>query len=122
MLAHATMGTNDLPKATAFYDAVLAEVGAKRFRALGDRGHMYTGRNGGLFVVCKPIDGKPATSGNGAMISFAAASRAEVDAAYAKALSLGAQDEGAPGERAPTFYGAYVRDLDGNKICFCIMG
>ena len=122
MIAYAMFGTNDLAKATDFYDAVLGEIGVKRGRAIGDRGHMYPGSNGGMFILCKPYDGGPATVGNGSMISFAAPTREAAAAAHAKALALGGTDEGAPGERAPTFYGAYVRDLDGNKLCFCKMG
>ncbi len=69
------------------------------------------------FYVCRPHDGKAATFGNGTMISLAAPSREIVDAVYKKALASGAKDEGAPGLRGETFYGAYFRDLDGNKLC-----
>ena len=73
--------------------------------------------------VCPPFDGKPATSGNGIMIAFTAKSRDEVKAAYAAGLAHGGSDEGAPGFRPPekqTWYGAYLRDPTGNKVCvFC---
>ena len=71
-----------------------------------------------MLAVCTPYDGKPATIGNGTMFSLAATHRSEmVDKVYAKAMSLGAKDEGAPGLRGDTFYGAYFRDPDGNKLC-----
>ena len=70
-----------------------------------------------MLAVCTPYDEKPASPGNGNMVAIPA-DRPTVDRLYAKALELGATDEGAPGERMPVFYGAYVRDLDGNKLCF----
>ena len=74
----------------------------------------------GLGVV-KPFDGKPASVGNGVMISLAVDSNAKVDEVHQKALALGATDEGAPGPRGTGgFYAGYFRDLDGHKInCFC---
>jgi predicted lactoylglutathione lyase len=75
-----------------------------------------------MIAVCTPYDGGRAQPGNGTMVSLAAPDRATVDRVHAKALSLGAADEGAPGERMPTFYGAYFRDLDGNKFCVFKMG
>ena len=75
-----------------------------------------------VFAIFVPYDGKPATVGNGNMTGITLDSTEEVDAMYAKAIELGASDEGEPGQRVPTFYGAYVRDLDGNKLVFCKMG
>ena len=71
-----------------------------------------------MFSVCIPLDEQPATAGNGTMIALAAENPAAVDRLYAKALELGAADEGAPGERQGGFYIGYVRDLDGNKLNF----
>jgi predicted lactoylglutathione lyase len=71
-----------------------------------------------MFAVAKPYDEKEATVGNGNMIALPMDSRDQVDSMYAKAMELGATDEGEPGERTETFYGAYVRDLDGNKLVF----
>jgi predicted lactoylglutathione lyase len=68
-------------------------------------------------VVLGPYDGQPATVGNGSMCGFRFDTREAVDAFHARALALGGADEGAPGERAPTFYMSYFRDLDGNKLC-----
>jgi catechol 2,3-dioxygenase-like lactoylglutathione lyase family enzyme len=117
MIGYAMVGTNDLEKAKTFYDTVLGELGAKR--AWGaDRMQAYgTGEKSVPFVVCKPHDGKTASFGNGTMIALAAPSRDLVDKVYAKALANGAVDEGKPGLRGETFYGAYFRDLDGNKLC-----
>ena len=71
-----------------------------------------------MFGVCLPYDGQPQQQGNGNMVALSAESEEQVDQLYARALELGASDEGAPGLRMPTFYGAYVRDPDGNKLAF----
>jgi catechol 2,3-dioxygenase-like lactoylglutathione lyase family enzyme len=117
MIGYAMIGTNDLEKAKSFYDAVLGVMGAKRGWA-NDRMQAYAASdNAPSLVVCRPYDGKPATSGNGTMIAVAAPSRELVDKVHAKALASGGRDEGAPGLRGETFYGAYFRDPDGNKLC-----
>lgn len=121
MLGYATIGSNDFEKATAFYDAVLAPLGGGRAFA-SDRMQGYASPNGGMVAVCKPYDEKPASPGNGAMLALTAATRELVDEVYKVALANGATCEGEPGERMPTFYGAYFRDLDGNKICVFKMG
>jgi predicted lactoylglutathione lyase len=72
--------------------------------------------------VFVPYDGESATVGNGNMTGISLESTEDVDAMYAKAMELGATDEGEPGQRVPTFYGAYVRDPDGNKLTFYKMG
>ena len=74
------------------------------------------------FAVFVPHDGEEATVGNGSMVGITLESKEDVDALYAKAIKLGAKDEGEPGQRVPSFYGAYVRDLDGNKLTFCKFG
>lgn len=118
MLAYTTLGTNDFPRATAFYDQLLGAMGAKRALEM-DRIVLWASSPGApMFAVCKPFDGKPATVGNGTMVSLGLGSRAEVDRMHALALSLGAKDEGAPGPRGPAFYIGYFRDLDGNKLNF----
>ncbi|MBU6444241.1 MAG: VOC family protein [Alphaproteobacteria bacterium] len=121
MIGYVTLGTNDLNRAKTFYDTVLAELGGKRGFAT-DRAQMYAAGAGPMLMVCTPYDKNPATVGNGTMISLAAPSREMVDKVHATALAAGAADEGAPGERMPTFYGAYFRDLDGNKLCVFKMG
>lgn len=119
MIGYATIGAKDLDKACAFYDALLAEIGAKQLMGM-DRIKFYgTGaENAAMLAICVPFDEKEQHHGNGNMIAIPGGSREGVDKLYAKAMELGATDEGAPGERMPVFYGAYVRDLDGNKLCF----
>ena len=123
MVGYVTIGTKDLDRAVGFYDALLAEVGAKQLFGM-DRIKFYgTGKEGSaMLAVCNPYDGKAHDQGNGNMIAIPGGSREGVDKLYAKARELGATDEGEPGERMPTFYGGYVRDLDGNKLCFFQMG
>ncbi len=122
MLAYTTIGTSDMDRACAFYDALLAEIGAKQLFGM-DRIKFYgTGTDSAMLAICIPYDVQPHHRGNGWMIAIPGGSREGVDKLHAKALELGATDEGAPGERIPNvFYGAYVRDLDGNKICFMEM-
>ena len=119
MIGYTTIGTSDLGRATAFYDALLAEVGAKQlFDA--ERIFFYgtSLECGGMLAVCTPYDEKDPAPGNGNMVAIPGGSPEGVDRLYARAIELGATDEGEPGERLPIFYGAYVRDLDGNKLCF----
>ena len=126
MIGYVTVGSNDLEKARSFYDALMPTLGASRIMEFGDNFTMYgTGMNRPGLAICKPYNGSPATAGNGNMVSIACDSRAKVDALHAKAMELGATDEGAPGVRGDegpqAFYGAYFRDLDGNKLAaFCI--
>lgn len=116
MIGYVTLGTNDLARAAAFYDSLLAELGAKRAMQ-GDRFISWsTGPNSPGLGVIKPYDGKAATAGNGTMVALAVDSQAKVDAVYKKAIELGGKDEGPPGLRFGTFYAAYFRDLDGNKL------
>lgn len=129
MIAYVTLGTNDLERAHAFYDALLAELGARRLMELPEHAGftMYgTDPRRPSIVITRPIDGGTAGHGNGTMVAIPAGSRAEVDRLHVRALSLGAADEGAPGLRSPegpqAFYGAYLRDLDGNKLAFIHIG
>lgn len=118
MLGYATIGATDLDRACAFYDALLGEIGAKQLMGM-DRIKFYgTGMDAAMLAICVPYDEKEQNCGNGNMIAIPGGDRAGVDRLYAKAMELGATDEGEPGERMPVFYGAYVRDLDGNKLCF----
>ena len=116
MIGYVTVGSNDLERAKGFFDAVLAELGGKRSFGF-DRMQGYSAGAGPAMAVCLPYDEAPATVGNGMMVSLAAPSRALVEKVHATALAQGAADEGAPGLRGDTFYGAYFRDLDGNKFC-----
>ena len=123
MIGYVTVGANDIDKARAFYGSLLGTLGAKELMKFDSGFTMYgTGPDKPMVAVTKPYDKQPASVGNGMMVALAVDSRAKVDELYAKALSLGAKDEGKPGSRgelAPgqEFYGAYFRDLEGNKLC-----
>jgi catechol 2,3-dioxygenase-like lactoylglutathione lyase family enzyme len=111
-----TVGSNDLEKSKAFYDALLGAIGYKPLFEHPSGGRLYRGE-GCMFGVLGPYDGNPACIGNGMMGGFSFDTVEEVDAFHAKAIALGATDEGAPGARMPKAYFAYFRDLDGNKLC-----
>ena len=118
MIGYVTVGTNDLETSKQFYDNLFEELGARSFFA-NERIVFWTVKDGASsFAIAKPYDEKEASVGNGNMVAINVDSREQVDAIYAKAMELGATDEGPPGERMPTFYGAYIRDLDGNKLVF----
>lgn len=123
MLAYTTLGTNDLARAAAFYDALLAVIGATRFMEEPDYFIAWgNSQDGAGLGITYPFDKNPATVGNGVMVALNATSREQVDRVHAKALELGGTDEGAPGQRSSWFYAAYFRDLDGNKLNCCYMG
>src|SRR6266705_472397 len=117
IFTHVAVGTNDLAKARAFYDSVLAPLGCKRLNDLGDNGSIW-GESAPEFFVLKPANGQPASFANGGTISFVASSRDAVAAFHKAALAAGGKDEGAVGPRSwwPHAYAGYVRDLDGNKL------
>lgn len=119
MISYVTLGVSDLAAAKKFYSELLADLGAK---VLLDNSRIsFIGKSMAtpMLAVCIPFNEEPASAGNGTMVSFASASKEGVDAMYNKAIALGATCEGAPGERIPNvFYGAYVKDVDGNKLCF----
>ena len=120
MIGYVVLGTNDLPRAKAFYDALLGEMGVSRLMEFGGRGYGWAASMAQpMLCIMTPYDGKPATVGNGVMAGIAVDSRETVDRMHAKALELGGADEGAPGLRSEGgdgFYAAYFRDLDGNKL------
>jgi predicted lactoylglutathione lyase len=121
MLGYVTLGTNNLARGAKFYDALGTELGVGRMME-NEQFIAWGAPGGGAGIgLTNPFDGKPATVGNGVMVALAAKDRAQVDRLYNLAMSLGAQDEGAPGERFPGFYAAYFRDLDGNKLNAFVM-
>ena len=121
MIGYVTLGTNDLPRAAAFYDAIGAELGVQRF-AEADTWISW-GRPGGVGVmITKPHDKRAASAGNGVMVAFVARDKAHVDRIHQLAMTLGAQDEGSPGPRGEGFYAGYFRDLDGNKLNVFVAG
>ncbi len=122
MIGYVTLGTNDLERGAKFYDELLAEIGAKRFME-EERFIAWAVEPGesGL-AITKPFDENSATVGNGVMVALAVETPKQVDALYAKAIELGATDEGAAGPRGEAgFYAGYFRDLDGNKLNFFCM-
>jgi predicted lactoylglutathione lyase len=122
MIGYVTLGTNDIERAGRFYDELLAELGAKRSMQM-DAFIAWSNKPGApMLSVIKPYDKKAATVGNGVMVALQATSKAQVDALYAKAISLGATDEGKAGPRGDGFYAGYFRDLDGNKLNAFFMG
>lgn len=123
MFSHVMVGAKDLEALERFYDAVLLPLGLERSPdwSEGPRGFGYRapGTRHPTFDVQEPFDGQPPSHGNGNMVAFMAPSREAVDAAHAAALAHGGTDEGAPGLRTrydPHYYGAYMRDPEGNKL------
>jgi catechol 2,3-dioxygenase-like lactoylglutathione lyase family enzyme len=117
IVSHVSIGTNDFERAVAFYDKVLATIGCKR--VMEHPGAVAYGKAYPEFWVQTPIDGYPASVGNGTHIGFIAASKEAVHAFYDAALATGGQDNGAPGPRphyGDPYYGCFLRDPDGNKI------
>ena len=126
MIGYVTLGSDNMPRARAFYDELLGStVGAKRIMEFGDDTGGFTMWGTGFdkpgVAVTSPYNKQPAACGNGNMTALAAGSRANVDKLHTKALELGGTCEGPPGLRGDegpqAFYGAYFRDLDGNKLC-----
>lgn len=126
MFSHVMVGANDLPRMVRFYDAVLKSAGLRRTVDLKDAGPagiiwQRADRRWPQFAIRNPIDGYVAKPGNGVQISFMCSSRQAVDEAWASALQHDGADLGPPGDRpvySDDFYAAYVRDPEGNKLCF----
>ena len=120
-LNYVMLGSNDVAKARVFYDAVLPIIGGKVVAEYMPEAFCYALQGGGRVWVSKPFNKEAAIPGNGNMMGLLCGNEAEVRAAHEMALSCGAANEGDPGPRpqyGPDFYGAYVRDLDGNKMSF----
>lgn len=116
MYSHMMVGSNDLERSKTFYDALFGKEGRR-----DDKGRLSYGRKGSIFMVTKPIDGQPATHGNGCTIGFSFDSPEEVDQWHRRGLEAGGTAiEDPPGPRSNAFgslYLAYLRDPDGNKLC-----
>jgi predicted lactoylglutathione lyase len=123
MIGYVTLGTNDLESAAKFYDALFAEIGARRLNEEEQFIVWSISPEHPAILVTKPFDGNRATVGNGVMVALQVDSPEKVDLVYKKAIELGAKDEGPAGPRdyLPGFYAGYFRDLDGNKLnVFCM--
>ena len=121
MIGYVTLGSNDIPRAAAFYDELLKLLGAGRFMESETMVAWAVSLDKPALGIIKPYDGKPASCGNGVMVALVVDSNAKVDEVHQKAIALGAMDEGAPGPRGTDgFYAGYFRDLDGHKVnCYC---
>lgn len=122
MIGYALVGSNDMERSRAFYDALFGAIGIGRLMEFPTGATAWGASwTTPMLGATPPYDGGAATPGNGTMIALVVDERAKVDALYAKAIELGGADEGAPGVRGDdgpqAFYGAYFRDLDGNKLC-----
>tara|TARA_B100001540_G_C15702266_1_gene594459 strand:- start:386 stop:754 length:369 start_codon:yes stop_codon:yes gene_type:complete len=118
MIGYATLGTNNLEQARSFYDNLFNIIGAKR-SGESDRHTLWQVPSGGPKLgVYIPFDGHPATAGNGSMVGIHVETKEMVDALHAKALELGATDEGNGLRVDGKYYMGYFRDLDGNKLNF----
>ena len=119
MLNYATLGVSDIEAAAVFYEKLLSDFGVTRLVDMDRIKFIGKDLHSPMVAVCIPYDENDPHPGNGNMLAFAPGSKEGVDALHKKALELGATCDGEPGQRVPNmFYGAYVRDADGNKICF----
>ena len=118
--SYKALGTNNLEQAKIFYDSLFEDLETISFSPNERSWFWVIKGEDSMFAVFSPYDGGQSSSGNGNMTGFLMNSEQEVDEIYTKAISMGASDEGAPGRRTKNFYGAYVRDPDGNKLVFYI--
>ncbi|WP_310621491.1 VOC family protein [Flexibacterium corallicola] len=126
MIGYVMLGTNDLERATSFFDALLQDIGGKKAMSGENEtawsfGESGFGGNEASFFVTKPFDKKQACVGNGTMVALRVPSAETVEKLHGKALELGAENEGNPAWQGENFFGAYFRDLDGNKLNFFYM-
>lgn len=119
MIGYTTLGVTDLEKAKTFYTELFAEQGARVLVDVGRLAMIGTSKSKPMISICEPFNEEDPHPGNGVMVAFPGGSKAGADALYHRAIELGATCDGAPGQRVPDmFYGAYVKDADGNKLCF----
>jgi catechol 2,3-dioxygenase-like lactoylglutathione lyase family enzyme len=118
MLHHVSVGVRDVERAAKFYDAVMAALGYRRMMEFLPYAVAY-GETAPSFWIQLPHNQQAATAGNGVHISFIARSKAAVNKFHDAAMELGASNAGEPGPRpdyGPDYYGAFIFDLDGNKL------
>jgi catechol 2,3-dioxygenase-like lactoylglutathione lyase family enzyme len=120
MFSHMMVGSNDIDRSRRFYDALFTAIGAKPGRT-DEKGRLSYARNGAVFMVTSPIDGQPASHGNGSTNGFTLDSPEQVHAWHEAGVAAGGKAiEEPPGVRQGSFgplYLAYLRDPDGNKLC-----
>jgi catechol 2,3-dioxygenase-like lactoylglutathione lyase family enzyme len=121
MIGYVTLGTNNLARAAAFYDAIAKEMGVGRMMETDSFIAWGTPGGGAGIGLTAPFDGKPATVGNGVMVALGANDKAQIDRLYKLAIGSGGKDEGPPRQRSEGFYAAYFRDPDGNKLNAFVM-
>ena len=123
MIGYTTIGVTDMEKAKAFYTELLADLGATLLMDMGRIAFIGKSMAEPMLAICIPYDEKEQHPGNGNMLAINPGSKEKVGELYAKALKLGASSDGEPGQRIDdVFYGAYVRDPDGNKVAFFEFG
>ncbi|MBZ0335383.1 VOC family protein [Marinobacter sp. AL4B] len=123
MIGYVTLGVSDMDKAKQFYSDLLGDMGAKVLLDMGRIAFIGKDMSSPMLAVCTPFNGEPNQPGNGNMLAIQPGSKEVVDSLHKKALELGATCDGEPGQRIPNqFYGAYVRDPDGNKLAFFQFG
>ena len=118
MIGFVTVGVVDLENSGMFYDSLFSIIRIERLWK-NDRAIMYgDNKDHGTFCLILPFDKQQPSPGNGNMVAIKAVSIDQVKELHKKSIELGASNEGDPGKRDSTFYGSYIRDLDGNKMCF----
>jgi predicted lactoylglutathione lyase len=123
MIGYVTLGVSDMERAKTFYAELLKDEGARVVFDGGRIAFIGESMDKPMVAVCIPYDEQPNHPGNGNMLAITAGSKENVDALYHRAIELGATCDGEPGQRIPDmFYGAYVRDPDGNKLAFFLFG
>lgn len=123
MIGYVTLGVSDMGRAKTFYTELLKDMGASLQADMERIAFIGKSMAEPLVAVCVPYNEEPSNPGNGNMLAITVESKEAVDALHAKALTLGATCDGEPGQRIPdVFYGAYVRDPDGNKLAFFVFG
>lgn len=122
MIGYTMLGSNDLEKASAFYDVIFDLLGEKKLYTSETFIAWGQSQAQPMFCITKPFDGNKACVGNGVMIALRAESKDKVDLIHKKALLVGAENEGDPGIRQGGYYCAYFRDLDGNKLNIYFFG
>ncbi|SFU00156.1 VOC family protein [Halomonas saccharevitans] len=123
MIGYVTLGVSDMDKAKTFYGELLHDLGAKVLLDMGRIAFIGESMSTPMLAVCIPFNEAPNHPGNGNMVAISVGSKEAVDAYYQKAIALGAVCDGQPGQRIEDqFYGAYVKDPDGNKLAFYVFG